>query len=303
MYSADVYSFAITLFCLVSREKPMSHIQFETKEAFLKAVMPPQNLRPQMTHADFSPAMKKLIQWAWDDKPGLRPSMSEIVDKLSTILIAAAIPDECAALVWSRCSGVTVKESLDFDDVFETMVDVLKLKKKRKSECQGAKILKVVCSALEGEVDILKFGRCVAFLGPFDGSFLKRTKALTKHSWFFGEFSTPAAEKCLLAEGNGSFLVRLEAKVSELLLICFFQRFSTSSCPNYTLSYVKDKKIWHTRIKHARETFEIENRVFRSIEEVVKFAIQSKIVVSPASGSPFINLWAKKSNSVGGYKG
>lgn len=166
-HSADVYSFGITLFCLVSREKPLAHLEFDTKEAFLKAVCPPSNTRPKMNSPDFSPALMTLCRWAWDDKPALRPSMPQVIEKLESILIASAIADETAALSWSRCcEGAGVKEVIVFDDLFVTICEIVKLKKKN-TDSQSAKIFRMCCNALEGEVDILSFGRSVSFLGSY----------------------------------------------------------------------------------------------------------------------------------------
>ncbi len=195
---------------------------------------------------------------------------------------------------WHKAGGESeVREQVDFDSTFcPALFDVLGVKKGIKS--QSAEILRTVfltISGVENVVRLQDFGRVCGLLGPINSSFLKRLKAVSKHSWFFGGCSTTQAEKILLASGNKTFLVRF-----------------SSTGHNFTLSYVSGNKIWHSRIKKAEgvDSYELEgsNMVFESLEALVNFAVKTKsdVLACAATGSPFVLSWQKKKNGVGGYR-
>jgi hypothetical protein len=244
----------------------------------------------------FPPSLKQLIVWGWDPLASRRCSAQECVEKLEGLMIESSIRDQTGGAIWANVSEDElgcVKESVPFEVFFESYCKVLGVKKKQDS--MSAILLKEIFSSMSGEngenVTLVDFGRVCGLLGPVDDAFLKRLKKLTKQKFFFAGLSTKASEKLLMDENEGVFLVRF-----------------SSSAANFSLSYVKGGKIWHTRIKHesAGNTYELDGtqQLFNSLSELIAVAIKSKFenISTPCSGSVFETLWKKKKNAVGGYK-
>ncbi len=74
-----------------------------------------------------------------------------------------------------------MKEQVDFDVFCVALFDVLGLKKGLKS--QSAEMLKAVFLSSSGSDDVVRlqdFGRVCGLLGPVNGGFLKKVKAVSK---------------------------------------------------------------------------------------------------------------------------
>jgi serine/threonine protein kinase len=95
---ADVYSFGILLWEILTERKPFeSHKNWDT---FVEAVAD-DGERP-LIPASCPPALRALMEDCWAGEPGLRPSFSEITDRLDSIIVEAALPDPAAAQFWKR---------------------------------------------------------------------------------------------------------------------------------------------------------------------------------------------------------
>ena len=298
---ADVFSFGVSLFVIATRLPPRlaSDKFYETRESFVEAVCK-NGERPRVSNGQalLTPSLRKLVDWCWEQKPSRRPSASLCVEKLERLMIESATRgDEAGALVWAKASssvGSDVKESVAFADFCMSLFEVTATKRKDLSS-RSAILLRAVLNSMGGDDNVVRltdFGRLCGLLGPIDKTFLKRLKALTKQPWFFGGVSATEVEKLLLAQGNKTFAVRFS---------------SSTGTANFTLSYVAGNKIWHSRIMHeeGRNTFELDgtNQVFDSLEALVNFGkARNDLLATPAAGGPFVALWQRKKNSVGGYK-
>ncbi len=292
-HKADVYSFGATLVVIATRAAPRlaNERAYESRERFVEAVCK-NGERPRCPGMQGS--LKQLLDWCWEAQPARRPTAAQCVEKLEMLLIESATKgDEAGALVWHKLSGgQEVKDAVPFAAFCASLFEVAECKKDVDS--RTAILIKAVLHTMGGGDDsvvtLVDFGRMCGLLGPINRSFPKRVKSLTKMPWFFAGTSTADAEKLLLPQGSKTFLVR----------------FSSSGC-NFTLSYVNGGKVWHTRIKHEHDKFELEgpNQVFDSLEAVVASATKYKndiLAVAPFAGSPFALLWQRQRNQVGGYK-
>ena len=293
-HKTDIYSMGVSLAVIVSRKRPqLPEEAYTSKDGFIRCICPPSNMRPAL-QTGFPPSLKTLVQWCWDPQASLRPTAAVCVEKLEALIIeSAVVADEVGAAVWGAVSDEKgVKESVSFEILFQALCSTLGLRKKS-IDSQSAVLLKALLGSMSGndaEVTLVDYGRLVGLLGPMDKEFLKRMKRLMRNLWFFGGTSTSAAEKALLATQDGSFLIRFSSQPS-----------------NFTLSYVKGGKIWHTRIIHKAsvERFELDGsgQILGTLELLVAAAVRSKYenISKPCSNNPFEMLFKRKKNSIGGY--
>lgn len=81
-FSSDVHSFAILLWEICSLQRPYEKVH---DKAALAKVAFFGNVRPTLRKI-VSPTLKQLLQKSWNPNPGIRPTMSSIVDTLYTLL-------------------------------------------------------------------------------------------------------------------------------------------------------------------------------------------------------------------------
>lgn len=96
---ADIYSFGIIMWQLLTREEPFS--EFSELEPFIKAVAI-NNYRPPMPPGT-NQKLSYLIHRCWHPQPNLRPSFTEIDNAyLQPIIVETAIPDEVGRVLWKN---------------------------------------------------------------------------------------------------------------------------------------------------------------------------------------------------------
>ncbi|XP_024634910.2 serine/threonine-protein kinase STY46 [Medicago truncatula] len=90
-HKADVFSFAIVLWELLTRKLPYEHLS--PLQAAVGVVQ--KGLRPKIPR-HCHPKLVELLQWCWQQDPSLRPSFSEILEFLLHIskMVCQAVPDE-----------------------------------------------------------------------------------------------------------------------------------------------------------------------------------------------------------------
>jgi len=96
-------SFGIILWELLTRQKPFPH---HTKyEVFRESVC--RGERPPIP-PETDPILADLINRCWASDPNLRPSFSEIVERLDIVLANVAITDPLGRSFWIQCFYKTV---------------------------------------------------------------------------------------------------------------------------------------------------------------------------------------------------
>ncbi len=84
---ADVYSFGIVLWEILTRKEPFPH--HNNFEVFRNAVCV-KGERPEIP-SDTEPSLKRLIESCWVGDPKLRPSFKEIIDQLDNIIVDVTV--------------------------------------------------------------------------------------------------------------------------------------------------------------------------------------------------------------------
>jgi len=100
---ADVYSFAICLWELISRKSPFSSYNIKNVDE-LKELVCNQGLRPRIPERTSQPIID-LLNSCWAQDPADRPSFDVIVSILEELIVRVAVPDDFAARVWIDTFG------------------------------------------------------------------------------------------------------------------------------------------------------------------------------------------------------
>lgn len=129
---ADIYSFGVILWQLLTRQEPFSRVTPSTAgslppyvdlHSFIQAVVI-DKVRPEMP-SDTIPALQELIKDCLDFNPNRRPPFQAIVKRLDHIIVDSAIRDPLANKFWKdsflNSGGDTVKWK-DFCNSFATFL-------------------------------------------------------------------------------------------------------------------------------------------------------------------------------------
>jgi serine/threonine protein kinase len=298
---ADVYSFGIVLWEILTRKEPFAH--HNDFEVFRRAVCV-ENERPEIP-PDTEPSLRQLIESCWVADPNRRPSFKQIIDQLDNIIVDVAVQDVGGRKFWKK--NFLTREEVPWEEFVPALCDFLNIPKIDKtlieSPSRDPMILNFKClKSLLAEkpkalaerdtaevVNLEHFGRVLNYFGPLtdaNHTVLDNIRELLRQPWFHGDISTDISKSKLANQPPGTFLIR----------------FSSGVDGWFTLSFVTQHgAIRHQRIKHTPGGPYIlcpENEEFKSLQDLV----QDKNLTLPCPGSRF-QLLFQETNPLEGYVG
>lgn len=316
---ADVYSFGLILWFLLTTKEPYE--EFEDLDAFSRAICL-QHVRPKIPEK-CDPGLKDLITRCWHSNPSVRPSFSEIVQRIDIIIVDLAIEDSMGRRFWKEF--FLTKDIVPWNDFLNAISKLLGLIPPQNSSLPMTYILNHCPEVLrdsntELEINCLKailadeskshhhtshqpnddlvvssekFGNILQFFGPLminnpnEHSMIQKIRLLMVELWFHGDISTPESENRLIKKPEGTFLVR----------------FSTSSPGCYTISKVSktDHTIKHQKIHHVPGgDFEVNGTHYRSLQELIRGESENLHLLYSCGGSRFLPIFVQNKN-ISGY--
>jgi serine/threonine protein kinase len=226
--SADIYSFGIVLWELLTHQDPYPEIR--TFSDMIKRVCE-EGHRPTIP-PECPPTLRRLITQCWHPDPTKRPNFNEILAQFDTIIVEGVLNDAEATKFWLKYFGG--KDSgIKFDVFVEKLFNWLAIQRAETTDTKYLCLKELLDK--NGEVSLDSFFNLLQWFGPMDNLLLKRITTLLKEKWFHGPITTEEAVKLLQDQKRGTFLIR----------------FSTREPGSFAISVAhKDKEVRHFRILH-----------------------------------------------------
>jgi len=251
---ADVYSFGIILWEIVTRDVPYKH--HSDYNTFSRAVCH-EHERPPLP-VDTMPSLKYLITNCWDHNPKLRPSFNEIVFRISEVMVECMIENESARQLWKKYFLLPKQELLDQVPWADFSVCVganmgLKSAAEAAELLSNAKRLLITLprdtmGLINEVVTMERFDKVIKWFGPFFDPVVgqrvtKEINTLAGQSWFHWDISRDEATSRLSMHEEGTFLLRLSSTDPKIT--------------PFTLSLTGNQ---HRRIKRVTEGYKLQGK-------------------------------------------
>jgi len=288
---ADVYSFGIILWELLTREVPFSH--HRSYEKFKRAVCFTHERPPIPLESDET--LQNLITRCWAPNPELRPAFTEIIADLDIILINVAISDPVGRRFWREYFPNEEGDEIDYDTFENNFLNFLRvptdinpdvLDKNKRCLAELIKTESKSSTHRTHIVNIIKFGKILKWFGPIQDpetnttgeTVLDKIRQTLEKTWFHGDITTKEATALLSDKPGGTFLIR----------------FSESVDGFYTISKISStRKVTHQRVNHEPGSpYIIDNHEYASLEELV----DQRGFTSPCENSKYASIFNAEVN-------
>jgi len=277
--SADLYSFGIVLWELLTRHDPFPNI--DNFDTMVQSVC--VNKERPIIPDDCPPTLKKLITDCWSPQPEARPTFSELLrtNVFDKVIIESTLHDENGRKFWEH--HFLDKEIVHWDDFGKAFCQFWKMPTPAADNTHW-KCFKAV-AIQHGKDDMVtmeKFCKVLDWFGPMNSAqeFLQLIEDVLKLPYFHGEMSVGEAEKVLKDEKKKSFMVRFSLRIPG----CF------------SLSLVdEDGKVRHKTITHSPGTHFIIGETFDApniAEIVIRYGNQLALKF-PYPDSPYAYIFQK----------
>jgi len=299
---ADVYSYAIVLWELVSQKPPFPDMTSFPK--FRQAVCT-NNVRPPIDDPEnpILPTICELLEKCWHKNPEARPSFEVIINMIDLILVDCAIRDPVGREFWK--THLKGRENVPFSEFLPLFLQFTKLSMPDVIQLECFKQILVtelrdnIMEPVE-VVNIEQFGQLLDNFGPCSLEQKKKDKVsiitifdriyrICKQPWFHGDISKVKAEQMLRAYKEGYFLIRLSTTEAGCFTISrvtrqntiHHQRINYKADSGYTTKLVVNKQ---TKIISA------QNKSLRSFISLIKTDLH---LVSACPGSKYRPIFQK----------
>jgi serine/threonine protein kinase len=292
---SDVYSFGIVLWELFTVEEPYKG-KFTNLEDLVESIAK-KGIRPELPK-DIPSKMKQLIQSCWNPEPKNRPTFSQILNtKVIDEIIIEGLISEVNYLgreLWKE--NFLEKSQVLWNDFLNSLLKKINYSESNIEEnihIESLKLLIVKMDQSKNEIVTLEnFAKILEWFGPIKkgDEFLHNITHLLKMKGFFGAIESKDAENLIGArKTKGDYLIR----------------FSNSEPGSFTItSYSKQGQVTHYRISHkAGSSYELLNKQFSSLEQLIRDIKKELFLKNPLSGSPFENFFLtyEKKLNIKGY--
>lgn len=248
----DVYSFGMILWELVTERYPWQD-QLRTVEDFIR-VVGREGRRPEIPK-DCPRQLRDLIVRCAMQEPSQRPSFEQIAESniFYRIVMDEAIKDDEGKLFWEKY--FLTEFDVPWSKFLVSLATYLNIVVPRDYQTDAKFVCLKAAFGESGKVSVEQFGSALAWYGPFvkSQSLITQVYSIVSHNGFFGEMSREDAERTLVDEKPGSFLVRLSATPGD-----------------YAVSAkTKQSEYMHFRVQKRKDCFVFDGQEYASLPDLI----------------------------------